>query len=211
MTARILLLTEPTVVSWLARLDEQGPHALVRPAEPVNKFPQFVGYLVRRLKTLNPELGKRKLAAVLARAGLHLGATTVARMLKARVPAAPQPMKEVAESRGELIAKQPHDVWHVDLTVVSTGGGFCVPWLPFTLPQRLPFGWWVAAVVDGYSRRVLQRGCFAEQPTSAEVHKLLARTIRELGARPRNLICDRGVQFDCRGLRAWCRRRRHAR
>lgn len=90
-TARIFLATELTAAPWMGRLDERGPQALVRPAEPVNKFPQFVGYLVRQLKNLKPELGKRKLAAVLMRAGLHLEAMTVAKLLKAPAPKPPQP------------------------------------------------------------------------------------------------------------------------
>ena len=39
-------------------------------------------YRVVRLKTLCPTMGKVKIAQTLARAGLHLGATTVGRMLK---------------------------------------------------------------------------------------------------------------------------------
>jgi hypothetical protein len=89
--AAIFQVTEPTVALWLARLDEQGSGALVQTAEPVNKFPFLVAYLVKWLKTLHPELGKRKLAATLARAGLHLGATTVARLLKSRPSAPPEP------------------------------------------------------------------------------------------------------------------------
>jgi len=57
---------------------------------PVNKFPDFVRHIVCRLKVLCPSLGKVKLAQVLARAGLHLCATTVGRMLKAK-PAKPKP------------------------------------------------------------------------------------------------------------------------
>ena len=34
----------------LRRVDEAGERALVRTAEPVNKFPNFVAYLVRQLK-----------------------------------------------------------------------------------------------------------------------------------------------------------------
>ena len=52
------------------------------PQPPVNKFPQFTGHVVRRLKTLCPSMGKVKIAQMLARAGLHLGTTTVGRMLK---------------------------------------------------------------------------------------------------------------------------------
>ena len=48
---------------------EQGPSALVQLPEPVNKFPELVGYVVKRLRTLCPTLGKKKIAQTLARAG----------------------------------------------------------------------------------------------------------------------------------------------
>lgn len=81
-TARSLLVTPATVCSWMGRLDEEGPRAIVQTSEPVNKFPDFVGYVVRRLKVLCPTMGKAKIAQVLCRAGLHLAPTTVARMLR---------------------------------------------------------------------------------------------------------------------------------
>jgi hypothetical protein len=39
----------------------------------VNKFPDFAPYIVQRLKSLSPAMGKIKSAATLCRAGLHLG------------------------------------------------------------------------------------------------------------------------------------------
>ena len=77
-------LTPTTVASWVGRLDEEGPDALVQTPEPVNQYPAFVAYLVRRLKVLCPIMGKARIANVLCRAGLHLSATTVGRMLKER-------------------------------------------------------------------------------------------------------------------------------
>src|SRR3990172_9116770 len=79
-TARRLLVTPLTVASWNRRLDEEGPDALVQVPEPVNRFPEFVAYLVRRLRALCPSMETRRIAGVLARAGLHLGRTTVRRM-----------------------------------------------------------------------------------------------------------------------------------
>src|SRR5438034_5825670 len=90
-TARNFLVTPVTIASWMARLDEEGPDTLVRLPEPVNKFPDFVGYLVRRLKILFPTLGKVKIAQILARAGLHIGPTTVRRMLRENRPPGPCP------------------------------------------------------------------------------------------------------------------------
>ncbi len=46
-TAQIFLVTEETIVSWLRRIDEEDEGSLVQIAEPVNKFPDYVGYLVR--------------------------------------------------------------------------------------------------------------------------------------------------------------------
>ena len=81
-TARRLLVTPVTVASWNSRLDEDGPDALLKVPVPVNRFPDFVAYVVRRLRALCPSLGTRRIAGVLARAGLHLRRTTVRRMLQ---------------------------------------------------------------------------------------------------------------------------------
>ena len=54
----------------------QSP-ALVQLRESVSKFPDFVRYIVQRLRTLCPALGKVTLAQILALAGLHLSIATV--------------------------------------------------------------------------------------------------------------------------------------
>jgi hypothetical protein len=76
-TADAFLVTPATIASWMERVNEEGPHALVQIREPASKFPGFVRYAVQRLKALCPTLGKAKIAETLCRAGLHLGATTV--------------------------------------------------------------------------------------------------------------------------------------
>ena len=72
-TARNLLITTATVASWIGRLDEDGPKALLQTREPINKFPDFVAYMVKRLKVLCPTMGRVKAAQMFCRAGLHLG------------------------------------------------------------------------------------------------------------------------------------------
>ncbi len=89
-TARRFLVKPTTIASWLKRIDESSPAPLVRMREPVNKFPELVRYVVRRLTVLFPSLGRKRLAQTLARAGLHLSASTVGRMLKDRCRA-PEP------------------------------------------------------------------------------------------------------------------------
>src|SRR5262249_25478190 len=104
------------------RLDEVGPTALLRTPGPVNKFPDLVRYLVQRLQTLCPRLGKVKLAQLLARAGLHLGVSTVGRIRRERPappPAAAHPL-EPMPCAGRVTAQYPDHLWHVDLTTVPT-------------------------------------------------------------------------------------------
>jgi putative transposase len=205
-TARAFLITSLTIAHWMRRLDEQGPHALVQLRDPVNKFPEFVEYLVQRLKVLCPALGKRQIATTLARAGLHLGQTTVGRMLN-RSPRFEPPRSQSGPSPRVVHAKQINHIWHVDLTTVPIGGGFWTTWLPLAVPQCWPLCWWVAVVVDHFSRRVMGIATFSGQPTSVAIRAFLGRTIQQAGGPPKHLICDIGSQFWCAGFKAWCRRR----
>jgi putative transposase len=111
-----------------------------------------------------------------------------------------------AEER-HVTAKHPNHVWNVDLTTVPIAGGFWVPWSPFTLPQCWPFCWWVAIVLDHYSRRVMGFAVFSNIPSSEDIQAFLDRTIKASGASPKHLISDKGGQFWCDGYKAWCRRR----
>jgi transposase InsO family protein len=204
-TARHLLITTATVSSWMGRLDEEGSKALVQTREPVNKFPEFVAYIVRRLKVLCPAMGKVKAAQMLCRAGLHLGPTTVDRYWKEPPRWRPSP---ATESSGRIVrAKRPDHVWHSDLSTVPTSLGFWTSWFPFSLPQRWPFCWWIAVAVDHYSRRVMGFAVFDQQPNSVAVRAFLGRAIGKAGAAPRHLITDQGKQFRDKAFGRWCRRR----
>jgi transposase InsO family protein len=205
-TARRSLVTPLTLTHWMQRLDDDGPDALVQVAEPVNRFPDLVTYLVRKLKAFCPRMGARRIAAVLTRASLHVGSTTVRRMLK---PPAKRPKRKARAAGPRVVtAKRRNHVWHVDLTAVPTIGGFWISWLPFSLPQRWPFCWWVAVVVDHFSRRALGKATFKKEPSEADVEKFLTRTIRTVDARPDHHIRDHGPQFTAEGFDAWCRRRK---
>ena len=111
-------MTANTLSSWMGRLDEEGEGALVQTTQPVNKFPEFVAYLVRKLKVLCPTMGKERIANVLCRAGLHLSATTVGRMLKHR-PRWWAVSKAIVPHRS-IRATEPDDIWNVDLTTIPT-------------------------------------------------------------------------------------------
>jgi transposase InsO family protein len=212
--AAVFAVTEDTIASWLKRIDEEGERALVQVSEPVNRFPTYVAYLVRWLKAMCPAMGKVRISQVLARAGLQLAATTVGRMLRER-PGPEEPaavavsVDETAQiSTRAVNAKRPNHIWQVDLTVVPTATGFWVPWLPFAQLQRWPFCWWVAVVIDQFSRRVLGFALFAKMPDSKDVCELLDRLTRRRHIRPKHIITDKGRQFFCENFKGWCRKRR---
>ena len=204
-TADRFLVTPATVSSWMQRLDDDGPDALVQLRDPVNRFPDFVRYIVRRLKVLCPTMGKVKIAQILCRVGLHLSSATVGRMLKE--PLRPRPTAEEKATTGFVTAKRPNHVWHVDLSAVPISSGFWTAWLPFALPQRWPFCWWIAVAVDHFSRRVMGFAVFDQPPTSAAIAMFLGRAIRTARTTPKHLITDHGKQFISAGFGKWCRRK----
>jgi putative transposase len=207
--AKRFLLQSATIADWMKRVDVGGERVLLETSEPVNRFPDFVRYAVQRLKTLCPSMGKKRIAQTLARAGLHLGVTTVGRILQERLRTSPEPAAEVLEARRyrPVTAKYRHHVWQIDLTIVPTSAGFWTPWIPNALSQVWPFCWWVGCVVDQYSRRVIGFAVFRKQPTSLEIRSFLGRAIGRAKAAPRYLLSDKGGQFDCPAFRQWCRRK----
>jgi len=211
-TSKAFLVNEQTIIAWMKRVDEEGEHALLQIIEPVNKFPDFVRSIVRQLKTFFPGLGKEKIAQVLARAGLHLGVTTAGRMLKEESSNEAEEKTVFAEDMEPAkvriaTAKYPGHVYHLDLTVVSTSKGFWVPWLPHSWSQVWPFCWWIAVVIDHFSRYVIGFAVFKKKPTSIEVRSFLGRIFRKAGTKPKHIITDKDSIFYCPAFKKWCRRR----
>jgi transposase InsO family protein len=93
----------------------------------------------------------------------------------------------------------------VDLTTVPTIGGFWISWLPLSLPQRWPFCWWVAVVVDHFSRRTMGVAHFKKEPTAREMVRFLRKACRVQRCRPAHLITDHGPQFTADVFIAWCK------
>jgi transposase InsO family protein len=214
-TARRFLVTDATIAEWMHRLDEDGADALVQVRGPVNRFPEFVREIVRQLRASLPTMGKVRIAQTLARAGVHLAASTARRMLREkRTRHEPPPdasggvtgkRTERTASGSTVTARYPQHVWNIDLTLVPAVAGFWVPWFPFACLQRWPFAWWVAVVVDHFSRAVVRAEVFRKEPTVAEISTLLDRAVAEAGRAPKYMVTDQGVQFRT-GFRQWCAR-----
>jgi len=191
----------------MRRVDEPGERPLIQTVEPVNRYPDFVRNLVRQLKCLCPAMGYERMAQVLARVGLVLGASTIRRIVRER-GAPPEDDAEVTvPRRRRVVAKYPGHAWHVDLTTVPTRAGFWVPWFPFSLPQRWPFCWWVAVAVDQFSRAAVGFAVFPQLPTSKQIQNFLDRAIRAGRSTPKYVITDKGKQFWCRSFKSWCKQR----
>lgn len=212
-TAARFLVEPATIAHWMGRIDEDGANALVRTPGPVNRFPEFVRDLVGRLKATFPALGSMRIANMLARAGLHVARTTVRRILKLRGhPPAPVPSGASAPAAprsattSRIISRGPNHTWLVDLTIMPTVGGFWVPWIPLSFVQRWPFCWWVAVVMDHFSRAVVGFAVFKKEPTAAEVCAVLDRAAKRARRSPKYVISDQGVHFRGEYL-AWCARR----
>ncbi len=152
-------------------------------------------------------MGKVKMAQTLARAGLHVGATTVGRMLKDKPLPRPKLMEEVKTADRVVTSKYPNHVWLVDLTLVPTGAGLWCSWLPIALPQQWPFCHWVAVVMDHASRRAMGVGVFANRPSCRDVCAFLGRVAGRSGAVPKYIVCDRDSIFDCDAFRRWVKRK----
>jgi transposase-like protein len=145
--ARRFLVTATTIAAWQHRCDEEGPDALLEITAPVNRFPDFVAALVQELKAAIPSLWRRKIAEVLARAGLHLSAATAKRLIQRKLtrdggPPEPNTKGNASKTTSRtVVARYPGHVWGADLTIMPLGGGLRVPWLPLFLPLCWPFCW----------------------------------------------------------------------
>ena len=81
------------------------------------------------------------------------------------------------------------------------------PRLPFALPQCWPFCWWLAVVVDHFSRRVIGFAAFSRQPNSLAVRTFIGKTTAGTHATTTYLICDKDSIFWCMAFKRWCQRK----
>jgi len=70
----------------------------------------------------------------------------------------------------------------------------------------LALRWWVAVVLDHYSRRAVGFAVFRKEPSAREICRMLDRAVKRVGQAPKYTITDQGTQFGER-YEEWCRRR----
>ena len=157
---------------------------------PFNKIGDAARWLVHEIRRLCPEqeFGTRSIAMVIVRAGIRLSRSSVQRILRERKPAAPAPAKpDAADNETQVVPhhilrpEKPNRTWHLDLMTVDFF------WVRF----------YVAAVVDGFSRMLLGLRVFWDAPASMDIWRLVKTCLEEFGV-PRFLVTDHGCQFRVR-------------
>jgi putative transposase len=162
-TARAFVVTRQTIVNW-HRDVRMGLARLVQARTPLNRLPDLVEAVARRLKREWPDWGSRRIAGLLAKLGLRGSRSTVQRLLQGRRPRRRAVAQVAARTRGPLVPKRPGHMLFID----------------FTRVRRHFRSVWIGAVIDGFSRKVLAiRACL--HPSAAAAVALMREAIYRRG------------------------------
>ena len=189
-TAARFVLHANTVSTWLRAMEKEGAAAKLFTAPVWNRIHDAVRWTVQEIRRICPEaeIGTRTIAAMIVRASIEIGRSSVQRILREvqqETPPAPksEPKPEMVPPAGKkgynlLAPKSINRVWHLDLTT------FKILTLQLT----------IAAVLDGFSRKLLAIRVYGKVPKTAQLAGLVGRLCRKFGT-PRFLITDHGGQF----------------
>ena len=183
-TAEHFVLHYNTVSAWCRAWQKKKNVGLFFGHVPWNKMSDGVRWAVHQLRTLcpEPEFGTRSIAMHLIRSGIQISRSTVQRFLQRKRPARPPrptgPQQEGVIPYGILRPRKINETWHMD----------------FTTLDFLFVRFYVAAVVDGFSRKLLALKIFLDAPTTAGVLRLLRGSVAAFGS-PHFLVTDHGCQF----------------
>jgi transposase len=186
-TAKHFVLHLNTVRAWIRAAEGKGRPSLLAGAVVWNRIDDVVRWAVHELRRLcpEPEFGTRSIARQVLRASIQISRSSVQRVLREPKPVRPpRPAKPVmALPLGKkpyhlLVPKWINRVWHVDLLTVQ------ILWLRFS----------IAAILDGFSRRLLCLRVYRCTHRARDMAALVRRVAKQFG-RPRFVITDHGTQF----------------
>jgi hypothetical protein len=130
------------------------------------------------------DFGTRSIAMQIVRAGKQLSRSSAQRILREQKPAPPSTPAEppsqpsTIEPHHILRPKHVNRTWHIDLTTLDF----------------LFIRFYVAAVVDGFSRKLLALKVYKDAPSARNMLALVKNCVKTFGT-PRFLITDGGTQF----------------
>ena len=164
-------------------------------AAPFNKLGDSIRWLVHEFRDACHHLdwGSRTIADRIVQLGVKISRTSVQRILREEKPKRPAWARAAdtdstaTRATGHILhPKKRNRTWHVDLTVLDI--------------FRMRFH--VAALMDGFSRKLLVLKVYARTPTAAMMAALVRRVARQIGGAPRFIVTDHGSQFLARFERA---------
>ena len=175
-----------TVRQWIKAVDGRCESSTLLGVTRWNRIDDAVRWAVPELRRLCPEaeFGTRTIARHLLRSGIQISRSSVQRMLRENKPTKPQkprpPMVAAmgVESHHLLAPTTCNEVWHVDLTTLR------LLWWKFT----------IAALMDGFSRKLLALKVYSRTARSRDMIQLLRSAVHQFG-QPRFIITDHGSQF----------------
>jgi len=175
-----------TINSWKKAMLKKERTDRLLGSPPWNRLHDAVRHTVHEIRKLCPEndFGTRSIARQMVRAGIQISRASVRRILEENFvepgrgdqPGATPPSHHADHL---LKPERPHHVWHTDITEIR------VLWKRFE----------IAAVLDGYSRKLLAIRAFARRPNTHDMNLLIKEASRISDATPRFLISDHGSQF----------------
>ena len=193
--AKIFNVAPGTISAWMTKEDEG---VLGEENVPWNKNPDFFKQTVQKIKKYVPNFGARKIAESIVKDGISLSPSSVRRYLKTKLPPKTDndPKPEIKDYDGKVVrSHHPGHTWLVDLTVVPTCKGLSSMLSGRGFAQSFPYCWWVAVIIDHFSRKVIGFAVFENQPDSEELIKVLNKGIKRCGKKPKHIISDKGTQF----------------
>lgn len=203
-TAANFVVHPNTLRAWIRAIEGKGKSTLLAGAVVWNKIDDAVRWAAQELRRMFPEkeFGTRTVARHLMRAGIKISRPTVQRVMREAKPNRPprSPRPPMAEPigvvpHGLLKPKKPNHVWHSDITQIRA--------LWFTL--------FIAAILDGFSRKILALKVYARTPRARNMVALVRNAAARHGS-PTFLITDNGSQFRKQFGKAMRRQRvRHVR
>ena len=175
-----------TIRNWRRSLRDKGRAERLLGEPPWNRLHEAVRWTVHEIRRLCPEreFGTRTIALHMIRAGIQISRALIRRILE-KVRCKPDrwqrhvPTPDARDATHLMNPKTPHFVWHTDITEVR------VLWKRFE----------IAAVLDGYSRKLLGIRAFNRRVTTNDLNRLINECAEQSGTTPRFLISDRGSQF----------------
>lgn len=189
-TAQRFVVHPNTIRNWQRAVREKHRAERLVGQPPWNRLHAGVRWLVHEIRRLYPErdFGTRTIARYIMRAGIQISRASVRRILEEDAPprAKNRSSKRVSDSSRAapdhfFNPPNTHHVWHLDLTT------FRMLWRQFQ----------VAAIIDGFSRKIVGLRVFKRAPLTDDLVRLVDDAVRD-NTVPRFLVTDHGGQFQKR-------------